>query len=78
MSSGVEASGLAGCFRCGGRKPVGEFYSDKTKASGRKSICKACDLEKSKRYYAEHRVEVLRRHAARHLLTAKHNGRIDP
>jgi hypothetical protein len=33
---------------------VGEFYRDKSKASGRKSICKRCDSEKAKQYYADH------------------------
>ncbi len=65
MSSGIEASGLAACSRCGETKPVEAFYADRSRALGRKSICKPCDLEKSRDYYAATRVEQLRRHAER-------------
>lgn len=65
MNSDIEASGLAACFRCGERKAAGEFYADKSKASGRKSICKACDLEKSRRYYEANRERVAARNRAR-------------
>ena len=72
MTTGITTENVGGrCFRCGERKAAAEFYADKSKGCGRKSICKACDLAKSREYYAEHRVEVLKRHAARHLLTAK-------
>ena len=54
MSSGIEASGLAACSRCGETKPVEAFYADRSRAQGRKSICKPCDLEKARDYYAAH------------------------
>jgi hypothetical protein len=34
--------------------PVDGFARDKSKANGRKSICKDCDRQKSRAYYAEH------------------------
>jgi len=70
MTAAIRAE-TSRCYRCGEEKPRSEFYADSRKACGRKSICKPCDLEKSKEYYAEHRVEKLERYAARHLLTAK-------
>jgi hypothetical protein len=47
------------CPRCRERKDLGEFAVDRSKASGRKSHCKACDNRKSKTYYEEHREEKL-------------------
>ncbi len=49
------------CFRCGERKPAGEFYADRSKASGRKSICKACDRAKGRAYYAQNAERVIAR-----------------
>ena len=40
------------CPRCGEAKPVSAFARDRSKASGRKSHCKACDAAKSRRWYA--------------------------
>lgn len=40
----------ARCYRCKGEKPRDDFYRE-TKASGFKSICKACDRAKSAAYY---------------------------
>jgi hypothetical protein len=47
------------CPRC--KRLLGEegFAADRYKASGRKSLCKACDREKARRCYAEHREERL-------------------
>jgi hypothetical protein len=53
---------VARCYACGEHKPVDEFYRDSSKASGRMARCKACDLEKGKRYYAENRARILARH----------------
>lgn len=39
------------CPRCGVKKSSGDFYRDKSKSNGRRFICKACDLAKSKAYY---------------------------
>jgi hypothetical protein len=41
---------------------VHEFYPDSSKAAGRMSWCRACDLEKCRRYYAANRERVLARH----------------
>lgn len=38
---------------------VAEFAIDHGKPSGRASICKACDREKARRYYAKHRERIL-------------------
>jgi hypothetical protein len=43
------------CTKCGDELRVEEFARDKTKASGHKNICKACDREKSRRYYEANR-----------------------
>jgi uncharacterized CHY-type Zn-finger protein len=43
----------AKCYKCKQDLPVEDFARDKSKSSGRKSICKACDNEKAKRYYAD-------------------------
>lgn len=43
------------CPRCGVAKPLSEFYSDKSKSNGRRFICRACDLERSRAYYRKHR-----------------------
>jgi hypothetical protein len=59
VSGAVE---LARCYACGEEKPVHEFYPDSSKAAGRMSRCRACDLEKCRRYYAANRERVLARH----------------
>lgn len=43
------------CYRCKLLKPASLFAADRSKASGRKSICKACDREKSQVYYQANR-----------------------
>ena len=55
------------CPRCGKAKPVSDFARDASKASGRKSHCKACDAAKSRRWYADpkNRVKKLAAMAAR-------------
>jgi hypothetical protein len=47
------------CPRCRIPKPFEAFYRDATKSNGRRFICKACDLERSKAYYRSHREEKL-------------------
>ena len=47
------------CPRCCGAKPPSAFYSDKSKSNGRRFICRACDLERSRAYYRSHREEKL-------------------
>ncbi len=61
MTITVQASEVAECYRCGERKPTSSFYADKSKASGRKSICKACDRAKARSYYAENAPRVIAR-----------------
>jgi hypothetical protein len=43
------------CPRCGVDTPLEEFARDASKASGHKSLCKACDRVKSRRYYEANR-----------------------
>jgi len=52
----------ARCYVCGESKPLGEFYPDASKAAGRMSRCRACDLEKCRAYYAASRERILARH----------------
>lgn len=66
MTITVQASEVAECFRCGERKPTSSFYADGSKASGRKSICKACDRAKAAAYYAENSERVISRTIARY------------
>jgi hypothetical protein len=49
------------CSRCERTLPVGEFARDASKRSGRKSICRECDREKSKAYYRANRERVIAR-----------------
>jgi hypothetical protein len=46
---------------CAEELPAEAFAPDRSKAAGRKSICKRCDAEKSRRYYDANREKVLRR-----------------
>jgi hypothetical protein len=49
------------CPRCEQTRPEDDFAGDASKASGRKSICKPCDNEKSRRYYEANRDRVIAR-----------------
>jgi hypothetical protein len=40
------------CYACGEDLPFEAFAVDRSKASGRKSICRRCDREKARAYYA--------------------------
>lgn len=53
------------CYRCSEERPVDEFAVDRSKGSGRKSICKACDNAKARRYYEANRDKVRARQNAR-------------
>jgi len=53
---------VARCYACGEDRPVCGFSRDRSKASGRASICRACDALKGRRYYAANRDRVLARH----------------
>jgi hypothetical protein len=43
------------CSKCGEELPVEEFARDRSKGDGLRSICKACDRGKSRRYYEANR-----------------------
>jgi hypothetical protein len=45
------------CSKCSDLLGEEAFAVDRSKASGRKSHCKACDRERAKSYYLEHRDE---------------------
>jgi hypothetical protein len=53
------------CYACGWDLPADVFARDRAKASGRASMCRPCDREKSRRYYLEHRDEKLAKAKAR-------------
>ena len=56
---------LARCYRCDEEKALSEFARDRSKASGRKSICKVCDREKAANYYEQNGERVRARVNAR-------------
>ena len=67
------------CTRSGWELPVEKLATDASKASGHKSICKACDRDKSKRYYDQNREKKLaymnaRNAALREALAAAEGG----
>jgi hypothetical protein len=43
------------CYACGALLEVGAFAPDSSKASGRKSICRECDNERSREWYRANR-----------------------
>jgi hypothetical protein len=43
------------CYICGENLAVEDFALDGSKSGGRKSICLACDRERSASYYAQNR-----------------------
>jgi len=47
------------CTGCGWELRLSQFARDASKASGFKSSCKACDREKSRRYYEQNREKKL-------------------
>jgi len=49
------------CPVCKQDKEPEDFYIDRSKASGLRSPCKACDLEKSRAYYQANRESKLAR-----------------
>jgi uncharacterized protein (DUF983 family) len=54
------------CPRCGLDKPFNAFYRDASKTIGRRYICKACDLAKSRAYYQANREAKLAKAKARY------------
>jgi hypothetical protein len=49
------------CPQCQRVQPIEDFAYDVSKSSGRKSLCKSCDRNKSRRYYLANRERVLAR-----------------
>ena len=49
------------CVSCGEALRADEFYVDRSKASGRRSFCKSCDRARARRYYGDHRAQVVAR-----------------
>jgi hypothetical protein len=52
------------CPKCGVMSAEADFPVDSSKASGRKSYCKACDRRRGNAYYSEHRNELYAKRAA--------------
>jgi hypothetical protein len=57
----VEAVVMRRCYACAEELPTSDFAHDTSKASGFKSICKRCDRQKSRAYYAQNRERKLAR-----------------
>ena len=49
---------LKKCSKCGEEKPLEEFYKDKIKKDGRKSICKICSLIADKEWREKNKERV--------------------
>jgi hypothetical protein len=65
-NSGEKKVWTPRCYRCGESKAFTEFHKDRTKSSGRASICKECDRQKGREYYGrpevrERKLEAMRR-----------------
>ncbi len=56
---------LVVCHRCGELRRWGDFMRDRSKRSGRGSMCRWCNAEKSREYYAENREAILEKQVAR-------------
>lgn len=46
----LRGQGIKKCTRCGQVLPLDDFYEDKRKADGRRSVCKACHIEATTTY----------------------------
>jgi hypothetical protein len=56
----ATASERLKCSRCGAEAPSTDAFAvDRSKPTGRKSVCKACDAERCRRYYERNRVQRL-------------------
>lgn len=47
------------CTICGRNLPVGEFNKKKSSFDGLQNVCRGCNRERSKKYYAENRTKHL-------------------
>jgi hypothetical protein len=56
-----NGSGAKICPRCQVNQALEDFPVDRSKASGRKSLCRACDNAKSRRFYAANQRRVIAR-----------------
>lgn len=52
-----ESADVKRCWRCELTLPVSAFGSDRTKPSGLRTVCRECDRDKSRRYYAANRAK---------------------
>ena len=49
------------CRKCGGRKPIGEFSANRTRADGKQVWCKACYAVNGKAWYRKKKAKEKRR-----------------
>ena len=42
------------CSMCGETKSLDDFHRNTTRADGRQTVCKPCNIERNKRWYREH------------------------
>jgi hypothetical protein len=66
-SATVEAMVMRRCYSCAATLPESAFAPDPSKGSGVKSICRRCDREKARRYYAANRERKLAKANARNV-----------
>ena len=62
------------CTGCGWELAIDMFARDASKASGHTSICKACDRDKSRRYYSANREKKLAYMNARNAASREARG----
>jgi hypothetical protein len=53
------------CTACNLSKPLTEFHVDRSKADGRRFVCKACANAAEREHYEEHRDTILKKLAGR-------------
>ena len=54
------------CARCGEEKPIAEYPNNARTAAGLSSWCKLCHRQRTQRWRAEHREELLARRRAQY------------
>jgi hypothetical protein len=70
----LAADGRATCCVCGQDLSVEAFAPARSKASGRKSICRRCDAEKARLYFERNRERVIARVTARRTVEPEPSG----
>ncbi len=68
------------CYRCKQDLQFEDFAVDRSKASGHKSVCKRCDRERARGYYAANadRIRPVARNRARLKAASTHVNPNDP